>query len=314
MKMKTITLVVPCYNEEAALAPFIDAILSTQSALPYVFLEVLFVNDGSKDQTLDEMKRLADQYPDRIAYLSFSRNFGKEAAMLAGLAHAQGEWVAPMDVDLQDPPGLLAEMYTMITEEGYDVVVAYRHGRQGEPRMRSYFANRFYRWYNRVAEVPMQEGARDFRLMTRPVVDAILAMPEAQRFSKGIFTWVGFKTAYLAFDHVERTTGETSWSFWGLFEYALEGMLSFSELPINIIFYLGIILSALACLGLIWMGIGALFFHEVFAGWLWLGLLIIWLGSIQVLSLGILGKYVAKIFKQVKQRPHYIIKESHLLS
>lgn len=312
IKKGTVTLVVPCFNEASTLKTFVKAILITQAKIPAVFLEILFVNDGSTDQTLKVMKQLAEQYPDRISYLSFSRNFGKEAGMLAGLEHAQGEWVAIMDADLQDPPELLVEMVTIIQEGKYDVVATRRVSREGEPRMRSMFAQLYYKLNNLISNVKLEEGARDYRLMTRPVVDAVLSLPERNRFSKGIFSWVGFDVKYLAYPNIERNAGQSSWSFAQLFDYAIEGIISFSDMPLTIASFVGLLTFLAATIYGIFIFIRTLIYGAATPGWPSLAVLIVGMGGLQLLCLGIVGKYIGKIFIENKQRPLYILKEKHI--
>lgn len=311
-KNERITIVVPCYNEEETVELFTEAILETQSKMPEVFLEILFVNDGSKDNTLEVVKSLHEKYSDRIYYLSFSRNFGKEAGLIAGLQHAEGDYVAIMDADLQDPPEMLVEMYRKIKDENYDVVATRRVSREGEPPVRSFFAKLYYRLNNSISLVKLEEGARDYRLMTRQVVDAVLSLPESNRFSKGIFSWVGFDVAYLEYENIERSAGTTSWSFSQLFNYAIEGLISFSDAPLTIASYVGLITFVLALLYGVYIVVRTLLLGAATPGWPSLAVLIVGMGGLQLLCLGILGKYVAKIFNETKHRPLYIVKESRL--
>ncbi|WP_390887120.1 glycosyltransferase family 2 protein [Fundicoccus culcitae] len=307
-----ITLVVPCYNEEETVSIFTEAIMEVQDQLPEAFLEIIFINDGSKDKTLANIKTLQAQYPDRVYYLSFSRNFGKEAGLMAGLEYAQGDYVAIMDVDLQDPPAMLIEMYHKIKHEPYDVVATRRVNRDGEPPVRSFFARMYYRLNNSISDVKLEEGARDYRLMTRQVVDAVLSLPESNRFSKGIFSWVGFDVAYLEYENVERSAGNTSWSFTQLFNYAIEGLISFSDAPLTIASYVGLFTFLFAVIYGIYIIVKTLIFGDSTPGWPSLAVLVVGMGGLQLLSLGIVGKYIAKIFNETKHRPLYIIKESKL--
>ncbi|MGO4937729.1 glycosyltransferase family 2 protein [Fundicoccus sp. Sow4_H7] len=307
-----ITLVVPCYNEEETVGLFTQAIIDVQQQLPDAFLEILFINDGSKDNTLTKIKELQIQYPDRVYYLSFSRNFGKEAGLIAGLQHAKGDYVTIMDVDLQDPPSILIEMYHKIKNENYDVVATRRVNREGEPPVRSFFAKLYYRLNNSISEVKLEEGARDFRMMTRQVVDAVLSLPESNRFSKGIFSWVGFDVAYLEYENIERSAGNTSWSFTQLFNYAIEGLISFSDAPLTIASYVGLFTFLFAVIYGAYIIVKTLMFGDSTPGWPSLAVLIVGMGGLQLLSLGIVGKYIAKIFNETKHRPLYIIKESKL--
>lgn len=313
IKTNTITLVVPCYNEEETVSLFVEEILRVQTLLPDVFLEVLFVDDGSKDATLREIRRLVQEFPTRISYLSFSRNFGKEAAIIAGLEHAHGEWVALMDADLQDPPAMLVEMLRLIREEGYDVAATRRTTRQGEPAVRSWFASLYYKLNNRISDAKLEEGVRDYRLMTRQVVNAVLSLPEQNRFSKGIFSWVGFDVAYLEYKNVERVAGTTSWSFTNLLAYAVEGFISFSDAPLTVASYIGFLTFVVAFIYGIFIIGRTLLFGTATPGWASLAVLIVGMGGLQLLCLGIVGKYIGKIFIESKKRPHYIVREQQLI-
>lgn len=312
MKKGTLSIVVPCHNEANNLPAFLEAILTTQAQLTNAFIELILVNDGSNDATLQVMRDLAAQHPDRISYLSFSRNFGKEPAMLAGFEHAKGEWVAVMDADLQDPPEMLLEMHHLLTTTSYDVVATRRVSREGEPRIRSLFSNLYYKLNNLISDVKIEEGARDFRLMKRPVIDAILAMPERNRFSKGLFSWVGFDVKYLEYPNIERQAGETSWSFAKLLDYAVEGLISFSDIPLTIASYVGLLTFVAAFVYGIYIVIRTLIFGAATPGWPSLAVLVVGMGGLQLLCLGIVGKYIGKIFIESKQRPVYILKEVHL--
>lgn len=271
--------------------------------------EFLFVNDGSKDQTLQKLRRLAEN-DSKVRYLSFSRNFGKESALFAGLKAATGDLITVMDADLQDPPELLPEMVKAIFDEGYDCVGTRRTTRDGEPVIRSFFARMFYRIVNRIGEVEMVDGARDFRLMTRQMVDSILELSEYNRFSKGLFSWVGYKTKYLTFENRERVAGQTSWSFWSLFKYSIDGIINFSEAPLNIASFIGAISCVGAVIAMIVVIIKTLIFKDPTTGWPSLVSIILFMGGLQLLCLGIIGKYIAKIFLETKKRPHYIVKET----
>lgn len=313
IKENTITLIVPCYNEEESLDLFLQEIMNTQEKMPEVFIELLFVNDGSKDNTLEKIYQICNQHPERINFLSFTRNFGKEAAILAGLEHAQGEWVGLIDADLQDPPELLIEMYRLIAMENYDVAATRRVDRDGEPPVRSFFANLYYKINNFISDVHIEEGARDYRLMNRDVVEAILQLPERNRFSKGLFSWVGFDVAYIEYPNTERSAGKTSWSFTGLFNYAIEGLMSFSEMPLNIASVIGLISFVIACIYGLYILIRTLIYGPTTPGWASLAILILGIGGLQLLCLGIVGRYIGKIFIESKQRPIYLIKEKHLV-
>lgn len=306
-----LTVVVPCYNEEETLDIFMDALLKTQENLPNVLIELLFVNDGSKDNTLAVIKSLANRYPDRVSYLSFSRNFGKEAGIMAGLEHAQGEWVALMDADLQDPPEMLIEMHRLITEEGYDVVGTKRVNRDGEPPIRSFFANLYYKLNNKISDVKLEEGVRDYRLMKREVVDSVLSLPERNRFSKGIFSWVGYNVKYLDYHNVERSAGNSSWSFLQLLNYAFDGIISFSDAPLTFASMLGLLIFILSSIYGVYIIIRTLLLGVITPGWPSLAVLVVGMGGLQLFCLGIVGKYIAKIFNETKRRPLYIVKEAH---
>lgn len=312
MKSESLTLVVPCYNEEDTLELFMAEILKTQESLPHVFFDLLFINDGSRDNTLSKIKSLADRHPSRVSYVSFSRNFGKEAGILAGLQHAKGDYVALIDADLQDPPELLLEMYRLIRTEGYDMVGTKRINREGEPLIRSFFANSFYKLHNKISDVHLEEGVRDYRLMTRDVVEAVIDLPEQNRFSKGIFSWVGFKVTYLEYNNIERSAGESSWSFYQLFSYAIEGIVSFSDAPLNIASMLGLIMFVIALFYGAYIIIKTLLLGSATPGWPSLAVIVLGMGGLQLFCLGIVGKYISKIFKETKNRPMYIIKEKQI--
>lgn len=307
--MKNLTIVVPCFNEEETIRPFLEAtkIVEQEMAQDLVF-DYIFVNDGSKDNTLEVLRQVSDEFSN-VHYLSFSRNFGKEAALLAGLENAQGDFVTVMDADLQDPPEMLVEMYNLI-QNGYDVVGTRRVDRTGEPIIRSFFANMFYKIINAVSDTEMVDGARDFRLMTRQVIDSILELNEVNRFSKGIFSWVGFNVTYLPYENRERVAGETSWNFWSLLRYSIEGFINFSDAPLNFSIWSGLISFCLSVLGILFVIIRKLTIGGSVTGWASLVSIILFIGGIQLLSLGIIGKYLSKIFLETKKRPIYIIKES----
>lgn len=271
--------------------------------------EIIFIDDGSKDKTLEVIKKLSEQ-DECIHYVSFSRNFGKEAAMYAGFEHANGEYVVTMDVDLQDPPHLIPEMIRSIEEEGYDSVATRRVTRKGEPPIRSFFARRFYGLINKISDADIVDGARDFRMMKRDMVNAILSMPEYNRFTKGIFGWVGFKTKWIEFENVERAAGETKWSFWKLFRYALEGIIAFSTVPLTIVSLIGVIVCIIAFLFLLFVVIRATIFGDPVAGWPSLICVISFLSGIQLLGIGVVGMYLSKTYLETKKRPIYIKKES----
>lgn len=309
IKQNTLTIVIPCHNEEDNISKFMDEILKVQTTLPDTYLELIFVNDGSTDKTGTVLQQLAEDNHERVTYLNLSRNFGKEAALLAGLEHAQGEYVAVMDADLQDPPELLKEMLDGIIQEDYDVVGTRRTTREGEPPIRSWFANLYYKLNNAISDVYIEEGARDFRVMTQDVVQSIIALPERNRFSKGLFSWVGFKVKYLDYPNIERGGGESSWSFKSLFNYAIEGLISFSELPLTIATWLGILAFIASFIYGIYIVINTLIWGVTTPGWASLAVLVVGMGGLQLLCLGIIGKYIGKIYIESKQRPIYIIKD-----
>lgn len=307
--MGKISVVVPCYNEQEAIPLFYQAIAEIAEKMKdRAVFEVIFVNDGSRDESLAEMRALAER-DERVHYLSFSRNFGKEAAMYAGMQKAQGDYVAIMDVDLQDPPALLPEMLDGIEKEGFDCVATRRVTRKGEPPLRSFFARMFYRIINQISQTEIVDGARDYRLMTRQMVQAVLAVTEYNRFSKGIFSWVGFKTKWLEFENVERVAGETKWSFWKLFLYSLEGIVAFSTVPLAIASVLGFLFCAIAFVLLVFYGAKALLIGDPVAGFPTLICSIFLVGGVQLFCVGILGQYLAKTYLESKNRPIYIVQE-----
>lgn len=306
---KTISIIVPCYNEQESIPLFYTAVEQVAATLADHQIEYWFINDGSSDQSLAEMRALQTTDPDHVHYISFSRNFGKEAALYAGLQAATGDYVAVMDVDLQDPPALLPEMISGIEQDGFDCVGTRRTTRVGEPPIRSFFAKQFYRIINRISQTEIVDGARDYRLMTRQMVDAILEMSEYNRFSKGIFSWVGFDTKYLEYQNQDRVAGTTSWSFWGLFKYSLDGIVTFSETPLSIASFIGFFSFVIASIALIFIIIRALIFGDPTTGWPSLISVMLMVGGLQLLCLGIVGKYIGKIYLEVKNRPVYIVKE-----
>ena len=309
MSKDIISIVVPCHNEEEMVPIFHKEITAVSEQLPDAVFEMIFVNDGSKDATLAELKRVAS-LDERVHYLSFSRNFGKEAAMVAGLRHATGNYVAVMDADLQDPPALLVEMVALIRTGEYDCIGTKRVDRKGEPPIRSFFARQFYQLINRISDTEIVDGARDFRLMTRQMVDAVLEMTEYNRFSKGIFSWVGFETKYLSYENQERVAGKTTWSFWSLFKYSLDGIVAFSEAPLAIAAFTGFLSFAVAILAALILTVRTLVFGNATSGWTSLIVIILGMGGLQLLCLGILGKYLGKTFMETKRRPLYILKET----
>ena len=309
MSKDIISIVVPCHNEEEMVPIFHKEITAVSEQLPDAVFEMIFVNDGSKDATLAELKRLAS-LDERVHYLSFSRNFGKEAAMVAGLRHATGNYVAVMDADLQDPPAMLVEMVALIRTGEYDCIGTKRLDRKGEPPIRSFFARQFYQLINRISDTEIVDGARDFRLMTRQMVDAVLDMTEYNSFSKGIFSWVGFETKYLSYENQERVAGKTTWSFWSLFKYSLDGIVAFSEAPLAIAAFTGFLSFAVAILAALILTVRTLVFGNATSGWTSLIVIILGMGGLQLLCLGILGKYLGKTFMETKRRPLYILKET----
>ncbi|MBZ2154756.1 glycosyltransferase family 2 protein [Streptococcus australis] len=304
----TISVVVPCFNEEESIPLFYAEMERVREVMGTEF-EYIFINDGSSDNTLSVLRDLNLVNP-KAHYISFSRNFGKEAALYAGLQHAKGNYVTVMDVDLQDPPELLIEMKKRLDEVvELDCVGTRRVTREGEPPIRSFFARMFYKLINHISQVEMVDGARDFRLMRRPMVDAILELSEYNRFSKGIFAWVGFETQYLEYKNVERVAGKTSWNFWSLFKYSIEGIVNFSDAPLNIAFVGGLLSWFLAFIMVVFIVVRTLVFGDPTSGWPSLMTVILFLGGFQLLTIGILGKYIGKIFMETKKRPVYVIKE-----
>lgn len=305
-----LSLVIPCYNEQAVLPLLYGEVVRVLAGMECE-CEMLFVNDGSRDGTLSVLKELAAKDA-RVRYLSFSRNFGKEAAMYAGLCNAHGDYIAVMDADLQDPPSLLPEMVRLLDGGEYDSVATRRISRKGEPPIRSWFARLFYKLINKISDAEIVDGARDFRLMRREMVDAIVAMGEYNRFSKGIFGWVGFRTYWLPYENVERAAGESKWSFFKLMRYALDGIINFSQTPLNISSWFGMSMTALSFVMLVVIVLRRLIFGDPVAGWASTACIIIFIGGIQLFCLGIMGKYIAKTYMETKKRPHYIVSESNL--
>ena len=309
-KMSKISIVVPMYNEQESLGILYKELNRVTDTLPEYEFEYLFVNDGSSDATLAEIRQLAEK-DKRVRYVSFSRNFGKEAALYAGLKNATGDYVATMDADLQDPPALLPQMIAMIEAADCDNVATRRVNRKGEPPIRSFFAKCFYKVMRHLSHIEIADGARDYRLMSRAMVDSIVSVSEYNRFSKGIFAWVGYETKWLEFENVERSAGETKWSFWKLVRYSLDGIINFSDTPIRISSYLGLLLTVLSFVAIIMEVIRALVFGDPVAGWPSLVCIITFIGGIQLFCMGIMGQYIAKTYMEVKRRPHYIVKETN---
>lgn len=306
---KLLSVVVSCYNEEAAIPYFYDEIVKTSKEMKEVNFEFIFVNDGSKDKTLEILKSLANK-DKRVKFVSFSRNFGKEAAMMAGLEYSKGDYVTLMDADLQDPPALLPEMYNYIVNEGYDCVGTRRVTRKGEPPIRSFFARMFYKIINKISKVEMVDGARDYRLMTRQMVDAILSLKEYNRYSKGLFSFVGFNTKWLEYENVERVAGETKWSFWKLLIYAIEGITAFSTVPLMISVVIGLLFCLISFIMIIVIIVKTLVFGDPTSGWPSLACIIFLVSGVQLFSIGVLGQYLAKTYLETKKRPVYIIKKT----
>lgn len=307
--MKKMTVIVPCLNEEEALPIYYKEMCEVMKQMKEVEMELLFVDDGSTDGTLSVMKDL-HELDDRCRYLSFSRNFGKEAAIYAGLQNATGDYVALMDVDLQDPPQLLPKMYRILEEEGYDSVATKRSTRTGEPRIRSFLSESFYKLINKISKTEIVSGARDYRLMNRKMVDAVLEMSEYNRFSKGIFGWVGFRTKWLEYENIERSAGETKWNVKKLFIYSLEGITGFSVVPLSIAAYMGVLFCGLSFLMIVAIVVRTLIWGDPVAGWPSMVCILFGVGGVQLLCTGILGQYLAKTYLEVKNRPVYLLKDS----
>ena len=308
MKKEKISVIVPCYNEEEALPYFYKEIKKIEKEMDYVDFEYIFVEDGSKDKTLDILRDFAKK-DKKARYLSLSRNFGKEASMYAGLKYSTGDYVTIMDADLQDPPSLLPEMYKYIKEDGYDQVATRRANRKGEPIIRSFFAKMFYKIINKMSKVEMVDGARDFRLMKRQVVDSILDLAEYNRYSKGLFSFVGFKTKWLEYNNIERVAGKTKWSFWKLFKYAIEGITAFSTAPLAFASFLGVFMCLIALVFIVIIIVKTIIYGDPVGGWPSLACIILFASGVQLLCLGIIGQYLSKTYLESKGRPIYIIRE-----
>lgn len=310
--MKQISIVVPCYNEVAALPYFWKAIRDVADKMFSVYhlgFEILFVNDGSKDNTLGLIRSFAKE-DKRARYISFSRNFGKEAAIYAGLQASTGDFVAVMDADMQDPPDLLPQMYEQLQTGEYDSVATRRVDRIGEPPIRSFFAKCFYKIINKISDADIVDGARDYRLMKRNMVDAIVSLGEYNRFSKGIFGWVGFNTKWLPYENIERVAGETKWSFWKLFLYSIQGIVAFSTVPLAIASILGLLMCFVAFIMVIYIVVKTILYGNAVGGWPSLACMIMFIGGIQMLCMGVLGQYLAKTYLETKHRPIYIVAET----
>lgn len=308
--MKKISVVVPCYNEAEVLRIFYDEINNVSEQMNEYDFQFVFVDDGSKDETLAIMKELGSG-DDRVTYIALSRNFGKESAMFAGLSNADGDYVAIMDADMQNPPDLLPEMAQALETEGYDCVATRRVDREGEPPIRSFFARMFYKIINRISDADIVDGARDYRLMKREMVDAILELNEYNRFSKGIFGWVGFKTKWLPFENRERAAGTTKWNFWKLLKYSIDGIINFSQVPLSISSWSGLFFTLIAFIMLVFVFIRKLVFGDPVSGWASLVCIILFIGGIQLFCMGIMGQYISKNYMESKRRPHYIVRETN---
>lgn len=309
--MKMISVIVPCYNEEATLPYFYPEMSKVMEKVRDYNFEILFVDDGSKDGTLAAAKALADK-DERVKYISFSRNFGKEAAIYAGLSYAKGDYVVMMDADLQDPPSLLPTMLHAVVNEGYDSVATRRVSRKGEPKIRSFFARMFYKIINRLSETEVVDGARDYRLMTRQFVNSILDMKEYNRFSKGLFGWVGYKTKWLEYENVERVAGESKWSFWKLFAYSIEGIVGFSTKPLLASAVIGVLMSVVSVVMILFIVIRTLIFGDPTPGWPSMACVILLVGGLQLFFMGIIGEYLAKTYMEIKNRPIFICRETNI--
>lgn len=303
-----LSIIVPCYNEQEVLAYFYEEISKILFTMSQIEFEIIFVDDGSSDKTLEIIK-VFSKNDLRVKYISFSRNFGKEAAIYAGFEYSKGDFVALMDADLQDPPSLLPNMFACIVNEKYDSVATRRVTRKGEPPIRSFFARCFYKIINKISDADIVDGARDYRLMTRQMVNAILSMQEYNRFSKGIFGWIGFKTKWMEYENIERKSGETKWSFWKLFKYSLEGIMAFSVVPLQIASIFGVIFSLCAFFMIVFICVKTLIYGDPVSGWPSMICIIMLLGGIQLMCIGILGNYLSKTYLEAKKRPIYIIKE-----
>lgn len=308
--MKTISVIVPCFNEQETINIYYDAMTKLQEQTNKFKLEYWFIDDGSKDRTYSILKDLQKAHSDEVHFISFSRNFGKESALYAGLNEVTGDYIAVMDVDLQDPPEMLPEMFDLLEDGEYDCVGTARMDREGENKIISFFSDGFYKVINKMSQTKIIPGARDYRLMTRQMVEAIKSMTEYNRFSKGIFSWVGFKTKYLPYKNRERSAGSTSWNFWKLFKYAITGIVDFSEGPLMFATWMGTFFSIVSVIGIIAVFIRKLIYPlSSVGGWASMVSIILFIGGIQLLSIGILGEYIGKIFLEVKKRPIYIVKD-----
>ena len=307
--MEKISIIVPCYNEEEAMPLFYDEISKTAATFDKVDFEFIFVNDGSRDKTLEVARELAKK-DKRVRYISFSRNFGKEAAMLAGLEYSSGDYIAIMDADLQDPPSMLHDMYEGIKNEGYDCVATRRVSRKGEPPVRSFFAKCYYKLINKISSTEIVDGARDYRLMSRQMVNSILSLKEYNRFSKGIFSWVGYNTKWLEYKNVERVAGTTKWSFWKLFLYSLESIVAFSTVPLAIASVMGLLFFLISMIMIVFIIVKTVTIGDPVAGWPSLVCIIFFVSGVQLFGIGVIGQYLSRLYLEVKNRPVYIVKET----
>lgn len=305
-----VSIIVPCYNEAETLNYYYPSITAVLDKIGEEY-ELLFVDDGSKDETLKQLQKMASE-DSKVKFISFSKNFGKEAAMIAGLKNTCGDYIVVMDADLQDPPELLEEMLKIIKTGEYDSVATRRVDRKGEPIIRSFFARMFYKLINKISDTEIVDGARDYRMMNRAMLEAILSMEEYNRFSKGIYGWVGFKTYWLSFENTERVAGETKWSFWKLFKYAIGGIINFSQVPLSVVSWIGTLSTFFSFVFLLFIMIRRLAFGNPVAGWASTIVVILFIGGVQLLSMGIMGQYLAKVYLEVKKRPHYIIAETNV--
>lgn len=311
MSMNKISIIVPCYNEEKALPIFFEEIKNLSKKMDKVQFEYIFVDDGSQDNTINIMKKYSE-LDNRVKYLSFSRNFGKEAAIYAGMNYCNGDFVGVMDVDMQDPPELLEEMYDIIMKEDYDCVAARRKNRDGEPLIRSVLSKAFYKLINKISSADIVDGARDFRLMKKEVADSVLELKEYNRFSKGIFGWVGFKTKWISYENVERSAGETKWSLWKLLKYSINGITDFSTISLRISSWMGILFCIFSLVMMSYIAVKTLLYGNEVQGWTSLICVIFLIAGIQLFCMGILGEYLAKAYMEIKKRPQFILRESNL--
>ena len=302
-----LSIIVPCFNEEKMIFIFYQELMKELKGIKLDY-ELIFIDDGSKDKTLAKQKEICLK-DEKVKVISFSRNFGKESAMLAGLEKSIGDYVVIMDVDLQDPPSLLDKMISILNNKKYDSVATYRVTRDGEPVIRSCFASLFYKLINKFTNIKVVDGARDYRMMTRKMVDSLLELKEYNRFSKGLFVWIGYKTKYLEYENIKRKAGESKWNFWKLFKYAVEGIVSFTTIPLRIATIIGLFISLTASIYLLYIIIDTLINDNPVSGWPSMACIILFLGGIQLLALGIMGEYIARIYDETKKRSNYIIKE-----